>query len=57
MQYATAKQMQESLGAPKWKFTNAFLIKNPLFTSMEWIMARKEVFSAKKIQKIFDQNL
>ena len=57
MQYVTAKQMQESLGAPKWKFTNAFLIKNPLFTSMEWIMARKEVFSAKKIQKIFDQNL
>ena len=56
MQYATVKQMQESLGAPGWKFTNAFLIKISIYIQGMDYGKERSIFS-KKNQKIFDQNL
>ena len=51
MQYATAKQMQESLGAPGWKFTNVFLIKILYLHPRNGLWQGKKYFQQKKFRK------
>ena len=55
MQYATVKQMQESLGAPGWKFTNAFLIKILYLHPRNGLWQGKKYFQQKKSENLWSK--